>query len=512
MHLIFRADASPRIGSGHIMRCLALAQAWQDGGSPEHRRPEHRAVRFAMAGESRSLEARLSAEDMTVERLTAAPGSAEDADRTASLARDLGAEWVVVDGYHFGADYQQRLKAAGLRVLLIDDEGDSGHYSADLVLNQNISAREDLYADREPCTGLLLGTRHALLQRHFLAYRDWQRTIPDRAAHLLVTLGGADADNVTLKVLRALGELAASELVVTVVVGGGNPHAQALRRQIADFPIPVTLRFDVSDMPDLMASADMAIAAGGITAWELAFMGLPSLSVVLAENQKANVEGLARAGVTEDLGEHETLSTSAIVERLSGLLASPQGRRAMSERGRELVDGHGARRVVEQLDGPVLSLREAQSADCRMVWEWFNDPVVRASSFSSDPIAWEEHLAWFDACLRDPAGVFYIVLDAEGQAVGQIRFKIEDGGEAVAAVSLAGSSRGKGLGSRAIALATERVLARDDLREVYAYIKPENSASVLAFERAGYELKGRTTIKGQPALQYARRKYGEVSP
>ncbi|NYT10684.1 MAG: UDP-2,4-diacetamido-2,4,6-trideoxy-beta-L-altropyranose hydrolase, partial [Methanosarcinales archaeon] len=215
--LVIRADASTRIGTGHVMRCLALAQAWQDSG--------RRAV-FAMGMGSPVLVDRLTFEGMEVFHLSAEPGSTEDAEQTADLAQSMGSDWVVVDGYHFGSDYQRIIKESGLRLLFIDDNGHVCHYYADIVLNQNLHANEDLYRNREPYTKLLLGTQYVLLRREFWPWRSWKRDIPEVARKLLVTLGGSDPDNVTLKVIQVLQQI--EQLETVVVIGGSNLHYEEL--------------------------------------------------------------------------------------------------------------------------------------------------------------------------------------------------------------------------------------------------------------------------------------------
>ncbi|MGH9649837.1 MAG: hypothetical protein ACRD3I_05135, partial [Terriglobales bacterium] len=164
--LLIRADADLRMGTGHVMRCLALAQAWQDvAGQAE----------FLTTSDTPDILSRLRAEGMQVTPATLPAGSAADAAHTASRAREIGASWVVVDGYQFDAAYQQALKSAGLKVLWVDDYGHAPPYCADLVLNQNLCAEESFYLSREASTRLLLGACYALLRREFQSWRDWRR-------------------------------------------------------------------------------------------------------------------------------------------------------------------------------------------------------------------------------------------------------------------------------------------------------------------------------------------------
>ncbi len=193
--LVLRTDASVAIGTGHVMRCLALAQAWGDAGG--------RAI-FAMAQATPAVEQRLRNEGFEVARVEAQVGSVADAEETASLADAQGASWVVVDGYEFGAEYQANLKGRSMKVLFIDDNGHAAHYSADLVLNQNLHANEELYRSRELSTRLLLGPRFALLRREFTAWRGWRRVVPVVARKVLVTMGGSDPDNFTRKAVDEL--------------------------------------------------------------------------------------------------------------------------------------------------------------------------------------------------------------------------------------------------------------------------------------------------------------------
>lgn len=336
--LLIRADGSTTLGTGHVMRCLALAQSWiRHGGR----------VVWAMAETTPSLTDRLRAEGFSCLPVVAVAGSLGDAHETIADAHAAGTAWIAADGYRFGATWQREIKAAGFRLLIIDDYGHAEHYSADLVLNQNASANEDLYDARERTTRLLLGAPFVLLRREFLAAGPMARIIPAVARKILITLGGSDPDNVTSLAIGALAQLPESEAVV--VVGGSNPHLSAVQRAVASCPAGCRLVVNADNMPALMAWADVAFSAAGSTAWELAYMGLPALLVVVAENQAGIAEALERDGVSQNLGPSATLTVGRITEALRRLLADAPRRAAQSEKGRQLVDGLGADRVVGRL-------------------------------------------------------------------------------------------------------------------------------------------------------------------
>ena len=484
--VLVRADGSPLIGTGHVMRCLALAQAWKRSGGE---------VVFAHAESTSALECRLQCEGMSISRIDAPPGSAADAAHTIEQARTLNASWIVADGYHFGWAWQKQVKQAGFRLLLLDDYGHAEQYAADLVLNQNLHADPRLYTHRDQDTHLLLGTRYVLLRREFLEWRNRERVVQPVAHKLLVSLGGADPDNVTAKVVHALRAL---DVEARVVVGGSNPHFGELSSAVNS---PSSVLRDATNMPELMAWADVAVAAGGTTSWELAFMGLPSLMVVLAENQVDVAAGLASRGVVLNLGLHRQVDAEKIASPLRALLADAPTREQMSQRGRAMVDGLGADRVITLMRGAQLTLRRAHQEDSKRVWEWANDPEVRAVSFNPELIPWADHVSWYARKLGDPHCYIYIGFTSGSCAIGQVRFDLEDR-EGVMSVSVAPGGRGKGYGSALIAQSARRFIAESGAGLIHAYIKPENLASLRAFEKAGFERAGATEIKGQPARHF----------
>lgn len=493
--LIVRADGGSQIGDGHMMRCLALTQAWQDAGGH---------ATFAMALNAPAIKARLEAEEMSVVQMATDVGSADDSMHTINLARELGACWVVVDGYQFGSDYQRAIKNAGLSLLFIDDNGHADHYYANLVLNQNIHAEASLYAQREPYTRLLLGMRYVLLRREFLKWREWKREIPDVARKVLVTLGGGDPDNVTLKVIQALQQMQVDGLEAVVVAGASNPHHHKLEAVAENSRFAIRIDSNVTNMPELMAWADVAVSGGGSTCWELSFMRLPSIVMVLADNQQRIGERLQLHGAAINLGIGANVTASEITGTLNELLTDSAKRSEMARSGQELVDGEGAARVVRGIKSVPLTLRSARAEDCRLVWEWANEPEVRDSAFNSAPILWETHQQWFGRKLLDPNCHIYIALDDQVIPIGQVRFDCVSDKEAEIDITIDKSKRGMGYGSTLIRLAVEELFNQTTFQVVHAFVKPHNSASIRAFERAQFKKFGMEMIRDNTAIHYLR--------
>jgi UDP-2,4-diacetamido-2,4,6-trideoxy-beta-L-altropyranose hydrolase len=491
MNLLFRTDASIKIGTGHVMRCLALAQAWQDAGG--------RAV-FAMAETTPAIHARIAAESCPVLSVSSAAGTPEDANQTIVLAREHQSDWVVVDGYQFTSEYQRLLQAAACKILFVDDYGHARHYSAHLILNQNVSAGEAMYQERNLQTTLLLGPRYALLRREFLAWRQWRREVSPVGRRVLVAMGGSDPDNVTDRVLDALKLVRMPDLEATIVAGGSNPHFSMLEDTAAQSGEKFTVKRDVANMAELMAAADVAISASGSTCWELCLLGLPALLLDVAPNQTAIAREMDKRGCAVHVGDR-TVPAERIAQELERLLRSREQRQSLSQRSHELVDGNGARRVVSVLrGGGSLWLRRARAEDSRLLWEWANDPEVRAASFSSDPIPWETHVAWFAKKCGTGDSLIFIAEDEEATPCGQFRFDARGDSEWEVDVSVAKAMRGRRLG-RELILSGVRAMRREgQLARIHAFVKLANLASVGAFENANFRRAGTEHVRGHAAI------------
>jgi len=211
--IVMRADASAEIGAGHVIRCLALAQAWHDGGG---------LARLFCSAIPDWLRAVVEDEGIAVDPIRAPRGSREDALATRTRVEETGAGALVLDGYCFDREFQTTVRSGGIPLLMIDDDGQAGGYDADLILDPNPATDPLRYDARPVDTGLLLGPGYALLRREFRTAGRGGRKFAMDDARLLVTLGGGDAQRSTQVVLRGLARTGLEHLEVTVTAGGAG--------------------------------------------------------------------------------------------------------------------------------------------------------------------------------------------------------------------------------------------------------------------------------------------------
>lgn len=475
-HLLIRTDSTAKIGAGHIMRCIALAQAWQAEGGE---------VTFLSHCESTALRERIQSEGfhfIPVEEAHPLPGDIEQLLATATRRSEIN--WVVLDGYHFDPEYQKQIRDNGLRLLVIDDMNHLAHYHADIILNQNINGPVLKYSCTQDTTQLL-GSRYVLLRREFISQQYHDKKTPELAENILVTMGGADPDNVTLKVIHALQQLNNHSLSVKTVIGPINPHYESIRNELSRSRFRHELLENVTDMPAAMAWADLAISSVGSTTWELLATGVPTVLIITAENQLLVTERLSRQGYCLNLGWNNELSVDVIATSLTALLQSRAKRAKMIQKGQNLIDFRGSARVVDEMLSYLIRVREVTTRDCRLLWEWANEPEVRRMSFNTEFIPFEDHKKWFDNKLSDPRCYQYIAEDATSLPIGQVRFDLK-GNEANIGISVASKIRDRGFGTRLLKKALRKLTKHKTIKAVHAYVRAENKSSVRVFEKAGF--------------------------
>ncbi|MCA2981642.1 MAG: hypothetical protein INH37_25485 [Myxococcaceae bacterium] len=327
---MIRADAGPRIGTGHVMRMLALAEAWVSRGG-----------RFVLTG---ALPPPLAQRvEHTGGQWIPRPLDVDDGAWTRMLAVTRGAAAVVADGYSFGPEFQEQVVSTGRPLMVVDDNGENREYRAQLVLNLNVHADEAMYRTRRPGSQLLLGPTFALIRREILASVPRSRAVAGPVSECLVTLGGADPLDLTGSLLR----VSPGCFRWRVLVGAANPRLEAYQRLRRD---DLTL---VANTPFFAREAlrcQLAFAAAGGTVWELALLNVPSAVVSVAANQEALAARLAELGAVDLLGDARLgVHVTEWVGRLEALANDPPRRQRLIDSARGIVDGRGAERVVSRL-------------------------------------------------------------------------------------------------------------------------------------------------------------------
>lgn len=328
MRIAIRADASKVIGSGHVMRCLALAEALRRAGGD---------IVFLC----RRLPGHLGKE---IRRLGFEPIWAEGEGQGEHKLLG-GIDLLIVDHYDLDERWERSMRPLARRIMVIDDLADRPH-DCDLLLDQNLlPALDTRYQGLVPdgCR-LLLGPGYALLRDEFYASAA---NVRERTglAHLLLFFGGGDGENLTA---RALRELHDSDFTADVVIGASNPHHDEIAALCRAGGGRYILHVQTERMAELMARADLALGAGGGSHWERCLLGLPALVVTVAENQRETTRLLHEKGACLWLSEAASLSSNAFRQVLDDLSRNPQRLAAMSRAARAIIPKTGGTgRVVE---------------------------------------------------------------------------------------------------------------------------------------------------------------------
>jgi len=473
-HAVFRFDASPGIGSGHGVRSLALAQRLADAG-----------WRVSVAASSETFET--VAVPGPMRRVLLAESPRDEAARIGSEAGS--ADLLVVDHYGRDARFETACRAWARRILAIDDLADRPH-DCDVLLDQILGRREGDYRALVPAgCRLLLGPRFALLRPEFAALRaaSLARRQPPRLKRILVSMGGTDPHDVAATAVRGILQ---SGLPVEVDVALGTAASTALCSAAGEGRARVRILPRAGNMAELMAEADLAIGAGGVTSWERCCMGLPALVVVTAGNQKTVAARLAETGAIRLLGAHGEVEPERIATAIRELSDDPEALKRMSGAGRDVCDGKGVRRTSAVLAGSkmdrrgrAVTLRLAELEDTWRIFSWQIAPGVRRHMTNPEVPTEAEHLAWMSAKLDDPRG-WFCMIESAGSPAGVLRLDEDetDPTRYVVAILVAPDQAGRGVGHAALRIAG-RLLSGIHL---VARVAAENSASLRVFAKAGY--------------------------
>ena len=338
MNITIIADASTNIGSGHVMRCLTLAKALKSPGG---------IIEFICAQQPGDMISYIEKQGFTVHTLD------NRSDREPQVINHLSEKidklnWIIIDHYDYTDQEERKFRPFTKKIMIIDDLANRKH-DCDLLLDQNYSKNLKRYNHlvSQHCSKLL-GPDYALLRSEFKEKHSKVKHRTGKVNSILVFLGGGDSENITEKVLDALIFVNNQNLKIDVVIGSSNPNRNKLEEKIKCLP-RAELSIQVSDMAERMVNADLFIGAGGATTWERMCLALPSIVLIIAENQKPTVEDLALDDLIINLGWHADVTTDDIGNSIKNILDDTQKIQSISKRNSNLVDGAGVERVVVQM-------------------------------------------------------------------------------------------------------------------------------------------------------------------
>ena len=352
MNVAIRTDASRKIGSGHVMRCLTLADALSELGSKvvfickDHdSNLIHKITNFGYEVKELSVSSSNDANSQLAHAEWLGGTQEDDAEKTIAAIKSIDVDWMIIDHYAIDESWHKKIRPYANRIFVIDDLGDRKH-DCDILLDQNLGATKEKYQEMvSKDSELLLGPKYALLRPEFSQWREKsleRRKYVKEPKNILVSLGGVDPQNITTNVINELSKISAlADAEVNVVLGGQSPHINAVEIAAKQASLKVNVHVDSIRMADLMNQADLAIGASGSTSWERCALGLPAIIYVIADNQ---------IGIASALESAEAAITIRGVNELSSKLNTAiQNLKNMSIKASLICDGFGVKRVSNSL-------------------------------------------------------------------------------------------------------------------------------------------------------------------
>lgn len=498
MKIAFRVDASSKIGTGHLMRCLTLADELKQRGADSCFVSRHmpKYLRDMLAAKEHGFKLLNSSQNATIAGDLAHAewlGTTQEADAQDAIhaLSHQSWDWLVVDHYALDACWESALRQTAGRILVIDDIADRQH-DCDALLDQNFYADMNTrYAGKVPdqCQ-LLLGPRYALLREEFRLLHEQVRPRKGLAQRILIFFGGVDAPNYTGLAIQALIDIGALDIHVDVVIGAQHPCLESIEATCIRHSF--TLHVQTSRMAELMAAADLSIGAGGSATWERCCLGLPTLAICTADNQQKQIADAAQEGLLYSPEIHSD-TNQTIHRHTRALIENSYLRLLISRTSMQAVDGRGVSRVIRKLSytgvGGMedIDVRLAVADDAIIAWPWRNNEATRRYFFDPTLVSLETHLAWWNRSLADPQRAL-LLGRLGGRGVGVIRYDFVDPQRAVVSIYLDPEMTGLGLGSPLLRAGQVWLLQNHpEVNTVLAEVMPENNASLHVFLAAGFQ-------------------------
>lgn len=401
---------------------------------------------------------------------------------------------IIADGYQFGSHYQNQIKKLGFKLMYVDDLVE-GKIHADIVVNHAANINLSHYSTIKETT-FGLGTDFAILRPLFLEAALNDRLV-DNITDIFVCFGGADTLDLSLKAVQALLQLP-NQLSVHIVLGAAYQHSKMFELAKDQNNITLYTNLDELALYQLMKKCQAAIAPASTIVYELCAIKMPVLSGYFVENQINIYNALLNKGAIFGCGDLRTFTVNDFKDKFEKFF-SIRNFSSYIDAQKTLFDGQSPSRFLQLLHSVFIEFRKATPEDMAMVYEWSNDPLVRSNSYNSSNIDIDTHKKWFSSKIIDSRALFLIAV-YDSQPAGIVRYEIGDSHTTVG-VLVADGFRGKKLSPTLLKESAKEYFKQNKL-PIFAYIKKENTASVKAFESAGYSYYKQEIVKGAQSFVY----------
>jgi UDP-2,4-diacetamido-2,4,6-trideoxy-beta-L-altropyranose hydrolase len=500
---VIRADANEEIGIGHVMRCLALAEWLSD----YQYKPVLITKYFNSFIETKIIELNgkmiiiSESADQSDEKYSHSnwlKGSERNdalqctklIEQEKSTNGNISPLFIIVDHYALAAPWEKKLSFYA-PILVVDDLSDREHdctWLVDQTFGKTKNNYDKLVSEN---TVLMIGPKYGLLRKEFSeTAKKQQRELPLDKVRILVTLGGVDKNNDTSKILSYLDtyeHFYSRELEATRVTSSSNPLLKDLEASIIG-KTNRTLKVNVSQMAEIMANNDVCIGAAGSTSWERCVMAIPTISMVIAENQQTIATNLEQAGIILNLGVMADITQEKFHKKMDELLNSDSLYRSLSEKSYALCDGLGSQRVAIEINKVItrhsqnLTLKNVTLADAKLIYKWQCAPNTRKYFNNTSIPNYDDHLRWIESAIsKNDMNLFLICTDEN--KVGTIRVDINSENSAEVSILIAPNEYGRGYAKKALTLLIDSY-AHFDLT---AYVHKDNHASQHLFKKCGFK-------------------------
>jgi UDP-2,4-diacetamido-2,4,6-trideoxy-beta-L-altropyranose hydrolase len=472
IRIAIRADAGAALGTGHFARAGAVAEALAVGGGV--------LITLVTSAEGATFAPAFFPADVEILALHPGedgPNAAMDRLSTMGSSPDV----LVLDHYQYVREWEVLAAGTGIPLLVIDD--------LDTAKNADIIVRPHGGAASTLNPGLLRGPTYLPISRDVIAASLERPRAKSACLRLNICFGGSDPTGTTVKALQAVAGL--EEFEIDLVIGPGAQIDHALAEEVAHRP-NVTLHRSPNQktLAELMAVADLALGAGGVMLWERLRLGVPSLVISTAPNQRAQIATAVTAGAIWPLGDHSEATADGIAEAIRALAADEATLYTMAEAGRSLVDGRGAVRLAAWVRALALETRDVGASDSRNLLNWRTDDRNWQHNWhNAEKPEWAAHVAWLTERLADPACCFRLVTRGD-EPVGVVRFDLEDDGDtANLSIYLVPAWHGSRMGLP-VYFAAERALRQSHpaVSRIISRLHTSNGASERMHRDAGFRL------------------------